>query len=55
VSGAPFRVGQRVRHAQFGEGRVRALLGRTGRDLKVEIDFASIGPKKVIARFLEPL
>jgi DNA helicase-2/ATP-dependent DNA helicase PcrA len=51
--GAPFHVGQRVRHAQFGEGRVRSLSG-AGDKLKLCILFPGVGEKNVIARFVEP-
>jgi DNA helicase II / ATP-dependent DNA helicase PcrA len=50
--GARFRLGQRVRHARFGEGEVRALSGG-GDDLKLTVYFPSFGPKTVIARFVE--
>jgi DNA helicase-2/ATP-dependent DNA helicase PcrA len=49
---ARFRLGQRVRHAKFGEGEVRALSG-AGDDLKLTVYFGSFGPKTVIARFVE--
>ena len=47
-----FRLGQRVRHPKFGEGEVRALSGG-GKDLKLTVYFPSLGPKTVIAQFLE--
>ena len=47
-----FRLGQRVRHAKFGEGEVRALSGG-GEDLKLTVYFPTFGPKTVIARFVE--
>jgi DNA helicase-2/ATP-dependent DNA helicase PcrA len=45
-----FVKGERVRHAQFGSGVIRELSG-FGRDLRVVIDFDSVGRKKVIARY----
>jgi DNA helicase-2/ATP-dependent DNA helicase PcrA len=49
---SPFRLGQRVRHPMFGEGEVRGFTG-AGRDLKLTVYFPSIGPKTIIARFVE--
>ena len=37
-----FRLGQRVRHAKFGEGEVRGFTG-TGTDLKLTVYFPSGG------------
>ena len=49
-----FRVGQRVRHERFGEGRVQKLIG-SGNGLLLLIDFPGIGEvKKVVARFVQP-
>lgn len=48
----PFQLGQRVRHPMFGEGEVRGFTG-SGRDLKLTVYFPSIGPKTIIARFVE--
>jgi DNA helicase-2/ATP-dependent DNA helicase PcrA len=45
-------VGRRVRHPQFGDGRIVALDG-SGPNAKLTVDFASVGLKRVIARFLE--
>ncbi|MFN0063273.1 MAG: ATP-dependent helicase [Myxococcaceae bacterium] len=45
-------VGRRVRHGQFGEGRIVACEGR-GPNAKLTIEFESVGFKRVIARFLE--
>jgi DNA helicase-2/ATP-dependent DNA helicase PcrA len=42
--------GARVRHAQFGEGVV--LGGESG---KLSVRFASVGVKKVLSKFLDPL
>ena len=47
-----FRLGQRVRHAKFGEGEVRGFTG-SGSDLKLTVYFSSVGPKTIIARFVE--
>jgi ATP-dependent DNA helicase UvrD/PcrA len=49
---ASFQLGQRVRHPKFGEGEVRGFTG-SGRDLKLTVYFPSIGPKTIIARFVE--
>jgi len=49
---ASFHLGQRVRHPKFGEGEVRGFTG-AGRDLKLTVYFPSIGPKTIIARFVE--
>ena len=48
----PFHLGQRVRHAKFGEGEVRGFTG-SGAELKLTVYFPSIGPKTIIARFVE--
>jgi DNA helicase-2/ATP-dependent DNA helicase PcrA len=45
-----FVKGERVRHPQFGRGTIRELSG-FGRDLKVVIDFETIGRKKVVVRY----
>nr|MCU0256637.1 UvrD-helicase domain-containing protein [Vicinamibacterales bacterium] len=49
------RPGLRVRHAQFGVGTVQAV-EPAGEDTKVTVRFASVGTKKLMARFarLEP-
>jgi DNA helicase-2/ATP-dependent DNA helicase PcrA len=47
-----FRLGQRVRHEKFGEGEVRGFTGH-GADLKLTVYFPSVGPKTVIARYVE--
>jgi DNA helicase-2/ATP-dependent DNA helicase PcrA len=49
-----FHLGQRVRHATYGEGEVRGLTG-FGRDLKLTVYFATVGPKTIVARFVEAL
>ncbi|MCI0435063.1 MAG: UvrD-helicase domain-containing protein [Gemmatimonadetes bacterium] len=45
-----FVKGERVRHPQFGRGTIRELSG-FGADVKVVIDFDSVGRKKVVLRF----
>jgi DNA helicase-2/ATP-dependent DNA helicase PcrA len=49
------RNGMRVRHKQFGVGTV-VLVEDQGDDLKVTVRFASVGTKKLLARYagLEP-
>ncbi len=44
------RVGRRVRHAQFGVGTVLAIEG-DGPDMKLTVSFASVGRKKLVARY----
>jgi DNA helicase-2/ATP-dependent DNA helicase PcrA len=44
------RRGERVRHPTFGAGRVVDVSG-SGRDVKVVVDFRSVGRKKLVARF----
>jgi DNA helicase-2/ATP-dependent DNA helicase PcrA len=48
----PFHLGQRVRHPMFGEGEVRGFTG-SGRELKLTVYFPAIGPKTIVARFVE--
>jgi hypothetical protein len=43
--------GSKVNHAAFGVGRVVDSSG-AGRDLKVTVDFPSVGRKTVLARYL---
>ena len=50
----PFRVGQRVRHATFGEGEVRGWTGY-GPNLKLTVYFRAAGLKTIVARFVEPV
>jgi DNA helicase-2/ATP-dependent DNA helicase PcrA len=50
--GGRFRLGQRVRHAKFGEGEVRALSG-SGDRVRVTIYFPTVGPKTIDASFVE--
>ena len=49
-----FQLGQRVRHARFGEGEVRGFTGQ-GSDLKLTVYFSAVGAKTIIARFVETL
>jgi DNA helicase-2/ATP-dependent DNA helicase PcrA len=46
---AAFAIGARVNHAQFGGGVVEEAAGD-----KITVRFASVGVKRVIARFLQP-
>jgi DNA helicase-2/ATP-dependent DNA helicase PcrA len=48
------RPGSIVRHAQFGQGQVRATSG-SGTGLKLVVRFPSVGDKTILARFVEPL
>ncbi len=52
-SGRPL-IGLRVRHAQFGDGKVVAVDGN-GPNAKLTVTFPNVGLKRVIARFLTPL
>jgi DNA helicase-2/ATP-dependent DNA helicase PcrA len=54
-SGGSLRPGLRVRHPQFGPGTVVSVEGRDA-DTKVLVRFASVGTKKLVARYarLEP-
>ncbi len=42
--------GQKVRHAQFGVGTVREVDGK-GEDMKLTVHFATVGTKKLIAKY----
>jgi DNA helicase-2/ATP-dependent DNA helicase PcrA len=42
--------GQKVRHAQFGVGTVREVDGK-GDDMKLTVHFATVGTKKLIAKY----
>ncbi|MCP4568195.1 MAG: UvrD-helicase domain-containing protein [FCB group bacterium] len=44
------RPGQTVLHPKFGHGRVIAVDGM-GEDMRVDVDFASYGPKKLVAKY----
>ena len=46
-----FRSGDAVSHAQLGRGRVIAVSG-SGKDRKVVVEFAALGRKTVLAKFL---
>jgi DNA helicase-2/ATP-dependent DNA helicase PcrA len=54
--GSGFRIGQRVCHAEFGPGVVRAIEG-SGERTKLTVRFERSGLKKLIARYatLEPI
>jgi DNA helicase-2/ATP-dependent DNA helicase PcrA len=54
-SSAGIRAGMRVRHAQFGVGTVTAVEEHND-DLKITVRFASVGVKKLLAKYakLEP-
>jgi DNA helicase-2/ATP-dependent DNA helicase PcrA len=45
--------GMRVRHAQFGVGKVVEVDG-SGPNAKLTVKFESVGLKRVVARFLQP-
>ncbi len=45
-----FVKGERVVHATFGSGSIKEVSG-FGRDLKVTVDFDSVGPKKLLVRY----
>jgi DNA helicase-2/ATP-dependent DNA helicase PcrA len=49
------KLGMRVRHAQFGTGTVTGIEDHAD-DLKVTVRFASVGVKRLLAKFarLEP-
>ena len=49
--GAGFAAGTTVRHDSFGTGRILEVRG-SGKDQKLLIDFASVGLKTVLARFV---
>ena len=49
-SGLPLEVGDRVRHAKFGEGKVLSVTD-AGRDYSVEVDFTGWGVKKMMAAY----
>ncbi len=53
-SEAPRRTLSRVRHPMFGEGKVLSTQG-TGPTAKLTVHFASVGPKVIQAKFLEPM
>jgi len=45
-----FRLGMRVRHAQFGVGTILGIDG-VGEDIKLAVRFISVGTKRLVARF----
>ncbi|MBO9661566.1 DNA helicase II [Dokdonella sp.] len=48
--GAPFKLGQRVRHASFGEGVVLSYEG-AGAHTLVEVNFAEVGRKRLVLAY----
>ncbi|MEZ5357503.1 MAG: UvrD-helicase domain-containing protein [Candidatus Zixiibacteriota bacterium] len=44
------RPGVIVKHPKFGHGRVVSVSGR-GEDMRIDVDFSSVGPKKLIAKY----
>ncbi len=50
VSDAPFRLGQRVKHAKFGEGIVLSVAGN-GANARVEVAFGSVGRKELMLQY----
>jgi len=51
ANGSDFAAGTTVRHDAFGTGRVLEVRG-SGKDQKLLIDFATVGLKTVLARFV---
>ena len=47
-----YRIGMRVRHAQFGTGEVKAWSGQ-GSLLRLTVFFPNAGVKTIVARYLE--
>ena len=45
-----FRIGERVSHSHFGEGKIIAIFG-SGESTKLTIDFPSVGRKQLMAQF----
>ncbi len=50
LSALTYEVGDRVKHAKFGEGVVTAIVAG-GRDFEVTVDFDAVGTKKMFASF----
>ncbi|MEO7432954.1 MAG: DNA helicase II, partial [Dokdonella sp.] len=50
ATAAPFKLGQRVQHASFGEGVVLAYEG-AGAHTLVEINFADAGRKRLVLAY----
>jgi DNA helicase-2/ATP-dependent DNA helicase PcrA len=48
--GTPLRVGSRVQHGMFGDGKVVKLSG-AGETAQVEVDFPAVGRKKLVLKF----
>ena len=48
--GEGFRPGCTVRHPKFGHGRVLKVEG-SGENMRLDVDFVSYGPKKLIAKY----
>jgi DNA helicase-2/ATP-dependent DNA helicase PcrA len=48
--GEGMKPGNIVLHAKFGQGRVLKVEGH-GEDMRLDVDFASVGPKKLIAKY----
>lgn len=48
--GEGMRPGCTVEHAKFGQGRVISING-SGENMRVDVDFYSVGPKKLIAKY----
>ena len=56
ATAAPFKLGQRVRHASFGEGVVLSYEG-AGAHTLIEVNFAGAGRKRLVLAYanLAPL
>jgi DNA helicase-2/ATP-dependent DNA helicase PcrA len=46
----PFRVGARVRHADWGDGILTGIQ-KDGADVVVTVNFASVGRKRLLLRY----
>jgi DNA helicase-2/ATP-dependent DNA helicase PcrA len=51
-SGGVYRIGARMEHPDYGDGKVIAQEG-SGRDEKITVQFARGGPRKFLVRFVE--
>jgi DNA helicase-2/ATP-dependent DNA helicase PcrA len=51
-SGGVFRIGSRMKHPEYGDGKIIAQEG-TGKDEKVTVQFTRGGPRKFLVRFVE--
>jgi len=47
---SPIKLGQRVRHASFGEGVVISAEG-SGAHTRIQVNFADAGPKWLVAAY----